>query len=151
MPEANPVYPCAIIEDGYTERGYVKGVPGLYPPVRFLYRRMAAPQQQAMYDEVDRQTDPAMRIPVQSIHLMRGYLLQWDVVNGKNQAVALSADALAKCTAPLFYRIRNIITCAEASDLDTAAPHLAQQVPVDVQHRMTTGEDVPAEVVDAKN
>lgn len=109
----------AYINDGYTERGYIAGVPGLHGPLRFAYRPALLEEVTAYNRGADKLKDHELN--KYAARWAAGRLQSWDLTDHKGNPIPIAADALLRLRSPrLFYRLVRIFLGDEASDIDPA-------------------------------
>lgn len=142
-------FPSPYIDDGYTEQGYLRAVPGLHPDIRFTYRPMTLAVRGRMMTRGEKCKDDAERFTVQAETIVQGnLLLEWNVSDRKGAALPISVENMLKLRPRVFLALVAIIAGVEPSDVDDQAPHLAAQRSQDDIAYILHGETGDA---DAKN
>lgn len=105
--------------DGYSQDGYVAGVPLVHGALRFTYRP-------AMVEERSQLTDAARRL---KSHLYDRHaaaftaekIIAWDLTD-RDRDVPVSAEALLRLQPELFVKLHRIVAGWLASDVDPSWP-----------------------------
>lgn len=107
-----PVY----IEDGYTQKGYIAAVPGLFDALRFEFRPLVATDQSAHAKEEKKFSGPAWARFAADFMAKR--IVSWDAKKQDESPVPLRGPEVAKIQPALFGRLYGILNGTDASDLD---------------------------------
>ncbi len=107
---------CAVIADGYTEPGYIKEVSGIHGDVRFTFRPMTVDARSALYALSDKMKPEAY--DQKCAAELAAHLTSWDITDGKDVAVPISAKATINLKPLLFNRLLSIVVGQAATDLD---------------------------------
>lgn len=149
MSETNGKYPSAYIPDGYTESGYVAGIPRLYPPVAFEYRPMLPGERaRALKLSDTAQYADAADAEVGAANAILKHIVRWDVVDDKGAELPVSVKSLLHLRPSLNTQIFNIVLGLRPSDPTPKEMTGDDQQPNKYQSLM---EGVPATEVAAKN
>ena len=106
----------SFIPDGYTEKGFIKGVDRLYGDLRFTYRP-ATPDEVGEYSE----SAPTKRGREEiqfAARFLKGKLLAWDMKDPSGHAVPLTVENLCRVNRLLLLRIIYVVHGSDASDMD---------------------------------
>ena len=149
MANANGKFPPSTINDGYNERGYLRGVPGLHPDIRFTFRPMPVLQRgklMAAASQLNGQDDKIFLLQAEKI-VKENYLLEWDIADSRGEVLPITAENLLKQKPRVFFSIVAIVLGSEASDVDDNPPHLANEIPKHVlNYAMESGAGEEADV-----
>ena len=105
----------AYIEDGYTEEGFIKEVPGIHEAVRFKFRPVLASKQR---ETLDRWHEIKSEVKSERINnLIKEQLVEWDLTFNK-KLLPIETKILERLKQPVVDRIFNIITSTDKSDED---------------------------------
>ena len=106
----------AYIEDGYTEVGFLKEVPGIHEAVRFKFRPVLATKVRTVLDSWH---DLKPEIKSERINgLITEHVVEWDLThNGKT--LPIKTEILERLKQPFVDRLFNIITYSDTSDEQT--------------------------------
>lgn len=113
-----------IIEDGYTEAGYIKESKGLYPELRFTYRPMLHAERDAIASQIGTKTPE--QVSVIFVAAARHRIVSWTATHGGN-TLEIMDENIRRLRPSLFDRLYNIIAGAQASDPDPKASEDARQ------------------------
>jgi hypothetical protein len=107
------------IPEGYVEKAFLRGVPGLYADFRIEYRPVLPQNRTVIVRAVGRlpddQQDPAAAKAVAK------QLVSWDLANiGK--PVSITVENVLRLRPALFQRLFNVVLGMEAPDIDPQAP-----------------------------
>ena len=103
-----------IPDDGYTEKAFVAGRPGLHNDFRFEFRPADAPEQADMLDTLDKLSIGQQR-RVKMEFLSRK--IRWWSLKGRT-GEAIPVDVKIKLKPALFQRISDIVYGLESGDED---------------------------------
>ena len=148
----NQFPPAFIRGDGYFERGYLRGVKGLHPDVRFTYRPMKIQRLgwlQSAIEKVGNNQDKSYLLQAQTI-IKYNHLTDWDIADSKGEVLPITVDSLMDLRPAVFVGIVAIITGREASDVDDAPEHLQDSTEQDLV-ALYGGDAVTPEVAAEKN
>ncbi len=110
---------CAFIDDGFSGAGYIRGVRGLFPDVRFTFREMA-PADRINYFRSLENLDGAGRVAVDA-KLLETRLNNWDLKFRSGQIAPITLATVQKLKGGLLARLVNQITGLEGPDEDPRA------------------------------
>jgi len=101
------------IPDGYTESGYIAGVPRLFLAVRFEFRPMLVEEkQQAAKDGEGGNVRKTMA------EWLARKITRWDLQDADGQTLPIDAKTILRLRPKLFDRLFDVVAGNEASDLD---------------------------------
>lgn len=108
------------IHDGYTRMGYVKGVPLLYPSVRFEYRVMLTAQRLGLARRLASMQDDndATASETESAKAIAGQMASWDLKDNRGKVVPLKPESFLRVEANLSMRIGDIVMGNVVTDVD---------------------------------
>lgn len=109
----------AFIDDGYTEKSFVREEPRLYPAVRFEHRPTPLQELVSYRRDVAKLSD--LDTYKHAAKFLAGKLVSWDLKDGKGDPAPMTADMLIRLRHPLFLRMLNIVLGLEAPDQDHEA------------------------------
>ena len=108
---SQPVY----FPDGYTRKGYIKGVDNHYGSVAFEYRPMLPEERDDILHAV--RTSPPGRWGLAMRQALASKVTSWDVTNPMTgKAVPVELDAVKRLPPDVFDRLFNIVSGSTASD-----------------------------------
>ena len=113
-----------IIEDGYTEAGYIKESKGLYPELRFAYRPMLHAERDAIASQIGTKTPE--QVSAIFVAAARHRIISWTAKHN-GQPVEINDENIRRLRPSLFDRLYNVIAGAQASDPDPKATPDARQ------------------------
>lgn len=154
MPKPQHYPQSTIPNDHYTERGFIRGVPGVHPDIRFTYRPMTVMALGSLYTACERLQDYGQRHKLRAEVIVdkAKYLKEWDIPDGKGGVLAVTAANLLRQKPNAYSRIVGIIMGDERSDPDENAAHLEHEATAEdlIAVAMGSGGE-SAEEIDAKN
>lgn len=123
-----------LIEDGYTEDGYIAEEPRLHPALRFRYRPMLSAERAQAMREMERavKSPNAKQSEIVSARLMASRIEEWDLQNSQGETVPITEEILLKVKPHLSNRLYAIVILGTSpSDEDPEAisekkPELAE-------------------------
>lgn len=104
-----------FISDGYTEKGYIRAVPGLYGELRFEFRPVLPQSRTVLLREIAKRPDQEQEPQV--AHVIAKQVVSWDVTNN-GQPVPITPANVLRLRPSLFQKLWGIVTNLEPSDLD---------------------------------
>ena len=108
-----------IINDGYTEAGYIRGEEGLHGPLSFRYRPMLAEQRDAVDEELIRKkAREGNQLLAAALHK---HLVDWDLTDAGGQAAPISLENIRRLRPALFDKLYHIVSGRKSSDADPQA------------------------------
>lgn len=117
--------PGYVPNDGFTEDGTLSEVPGLYPALKFSFRRLTAAEF-GDYMQAAEKLSEKQAAKLIAAHLA-GRIKSWDLADGKGGVLPITADNMGRLVRALFSRLWKIIAGLEAPDtLGTAADEDAE-------------------------
>lgn len=141
-----------FLDDGYTEKSFIRGVPGLFGDLRFEFRPMRLDQRAPVLSkwnklEADKQTAAMAQFVARQ-------LVSWQLKTAKGHDVPVSAENLMRLRPALQERLVNIVLGIEPADLDGDATLADQSAQAErelqaILEGVTVGESKA--VADAKN
>lgn len=108
----------AIIDDGWTERGYVAEAQGLHPACRFEYRPLLRQEAYQISREIDR-AGADQYLPILARHLA-AKLVSWDLTTRHGDKAPINEQTILRLRPRLFERLVEIVWGREPSDVDPA-------------------------------
>lgn len=114
-----------IIEDGYTEDGYIAAVPGLHPALRFRFRPMLPEEREAISDVIRQK--PIAQGNKLMCEALAARIKSWSATNNKGEPLEITPSNVAKLRPKLQGSVYSIIAGYQASDLDPDAPEQADE------------------------
>lgn len=108
-----------IINDGYTENGYIAEHKRLYPAVRFTFRPMLIAELVEYGRAVDKLKGMEVRRYV--AQLLKDKISSWDLVDAKGESVPVNVANFLKLKASLFDKLFGIVSVQIPSDDDPDA------------------------------
>jgi len=131
-----------IIEDGYTEHGYIKEAEGLYPELRFAYRPMLHAERDAIASQIG--TKPPEQVTGIFVAAARHRIVSWDAKHA-GQPLEITDENIRRLRPSLFDRIYNIIAGQQASDPDLTGSEGDRELEADAALRAAiTGQTIGA-------
>lgn len=119
--------PSAFIRnDGYFERGFVRGIPGLFPDLRFTFRPLPLPVYGRMQTMIARAgDDQAKSYDIQADTIIKGnFLVEWDIKDARGSVLEITKENFLGLKVRAFVDIASIIFGTGASDVDDNPPHM---------------------------
>lgn len=110
---------ASYIPDGYTEKGYIEGVPRLYEALRFKFRPMRIEDGSEFLDLLSKMSAKPREGEVFTAKMLAKRVLEWDLKD-KGQTLPLDVKTLLGVQRRLFYRLMAIVLGTDASDMDPA-------------------------------
>ena len=108
-----------LIEDGYTESGYIAAVPQLHPALRFRFRPLLTEERTAFLKSIAN-TDRSQQ-DKKATALVKDRLQEWDLCGRDGAVVPLTADVIKRLKPRLFERLFGIVLGSDAPDEDPEA------------------------------
>ncbi len=131
-----------IIEDGYTEAGYIKKAEGLYPELRFRYRPMLHAERDAIASQIG--TKPAEQFTAILVAAAKHRIVSWDAMH-MGAPLEITDENIRRLRPSLFDRLYNIISGQQASDPDPLASEDARELEADAALQAAiTGQTIGA-------
>lgn len=108
----------AYIEDGYSDSGFMKEVPGIYQACRFRFRPVLATEVRTV---LDGWSSISPEVKSERIYrLIEKHVEEWDL-NHKGRLLPINSEVLERLKQPFVDRLFNIITYSDLSDEETKA------------------------------
>lgn len=108
-----------IINDGYTEAGYIRAEEGLHGALSFRYRPMLAEQRDAVDEELIRKkAREGSQLLAAALHK---HLVDWDLANAAGTTAPISLENIRRLRPALFDKLYHIVSGRKASDADPSA------------------------------
>ncbi len=112
-----------VIDDGYTERGYLAAVDRVHPACRFEYRPALPEERMAQYRETPKDAKSEALLKA---HFIKAHLARWDLTyrpkkDGPELPAPLEVDFIRKLKPNLMARLYNVIAGVEIPDEDPEA------------------------------
>ncbi|QDU06831.1 hypothetical protein [Gimesia aquarii] len=111
----------AYIKDGYTERAFIKGIPGMYEDVHFEYRTLLADQIRGVLHNWDSISAEEKNHRINSVILKQ--VLSWDLQHDKKM-LPKDLETLNRLKINLIDRMFNIIVQLAVSDVEVSSEQL---------------------------
>lgn len=105
-----------VPDDGYTESGFIKAIPGLHGELRFDFRPFLVEERSKLLRELENLAQEKQDAIVAKTFVER--LKNWDLKDRDGNAVRVSLGAARRLKPQLFYRLWAILLGTEASDAD---------------------------------
>lgn len=144
---------CAILDDGYTEHGYIKAIERAWPEVRFKFRPMRREQRMMLIGEQFTQL-PADTQTKKAAEALAGQLIEWDVKDARGEPLKPIAANVAKLKPQLFERLLSIVAGFSITDVDPEWKEPQQNETFDREFSQAFGSQLPGdaqEEADVKN
>lgn len=136
-----------FISDGYTERGTVAAVPGIYPAVKLTWRPMLIEQLVAYYKASEKAS--ALQLRQICAKLLADHIVTWDLKDARGGTVPVSVASMLRLKDRLFNRLFGVVSTQEAPDsLPEDDEELAAAA--DDLLKATQGDQSPVEVREAR-
>jgi len=113
-----------IPSDGYTEHGYLTGIPHLYAELRFDYRPATLRQQSLFFEAASKLA--GMKFRNAQAAFVKTQLVSWSMKDKDGVAVPITEANLIQLKPKLFNRFFDVVIGNEPSDDDPkgdAGPH----------------------------
>ncbi len=106
----------AYITDGYTEKAFIKGIPGMYENVHFEYRTMLSDKIRAVTHSWALLSAAEQTRRINSVILKQ--VISWDIEH-EGEVLPVEQKVLSRLRHNLMDRIFNIVAQFEAGDIET--------------------------------
>jgi hypothetical protein len=124
MSESNgAMIESGYIDDGYTWRGYVAGVPRLHPPLRFTFRQCTAQDAAVISGKINRAEDADTEKIASAV--IRRQVIEWDLKRKTDKGmepVPLEVDHINRVQSSLKNTLFKIVMGVFPSDPDPDFP-----------------------------
>jgi len=108
----------ATIDDGYNEKGFIRERPGMYPDIRFVFRRATGEEAQVFMKRIGDISNNIARDKVGAEFLAK-HVSSWDIEHQKGHIVPLNNETIMNVIKPeIFIELLSIVQGAQASDID---------------------------------
>jgi hypothetical protein len=111
---------CNYLADGYTQPGFLKGVPNLFEDLRFTFRPAVVEERSQILTGYSSSKADAFDRKVAQFLAQK--IKSWDVVDQYEQDVAVSAAAILRLPPELFQKVWQVVGGFEACDTDPNWP-----------------------------
>ena len=133
----------ATIDDGYTEKGFIAGVPRLHPDIRFDFRRMTAEEHRKFSRNFRMIQDDRAAYYDFAAEIVADHVQAWNVMARKGELLPIvKAVIMRKLKPEIIERLLEIISGLKPSDHD---PEWDKAVDSD-EIEMSAGEKTPDQV-----
>lgn len=106
-----------VPNDGYSEKGFVKGIKNIHGDFRFEFRPMLLEQRLELYKGVEKVPADVFERKAAD-YIAKNHLISWSLVDGEGKPVNVSPKAILRLKQQLWQSIYNIICGFKASDSD---------------------------------
>lgn len=139
---------CAFLHDGYTRKGFIGAVPGLFPEIRFTFRPMLTQDRSVMTDRLTKaKPEMADRISAEAV---AARISEWDVTDSRGELVPISMANVLRLQPSALGRLFAIVTGTLPTDIDPEWSAGEQEAEADEQLRFAISGTRPEEA-DTKN
>ncbi len=123
----------AILDDGFTDSGFLARVRGLHPDVRFIYRPCTTTERNDYYR---RNTNASAAEQVRNgCKLLKDKVKSWDIKGKNGEVLPIDLPTLGKMQPLVFDRFILVVTGTEAGDPDPTKPASEQEEDADDSFR----------------
>ncbi len=105
-----------VPDDGYTEKGFIKSIPGLHGDLRFEYRPFLVEERSKLLSGFDKLEQEKQDVIVARTFSER--ITAWDLQGKDGEEIPICLHIARRLKPALFYRLWAIILGTDASDLD---------------------------------
>ncbi|HUT13889.1 MAG TPA: hypothetical protein VMY42_25595 [Thermoguttaceae bacterium] len=103
--------------DGYTEPGFIQGIPGLHDvDLRFSYRPMLVEERARVLAAMEKMKPDMAEIRAAEEIALR--LATWDMTDARGEPVGINAHIVRRIKPAMFNRLWGIVLGTEPSDID---------------------------------
>lgn len=122
-----------VPDDGYTESGFIKAIPGLHGDLRFEFRPFLVEERSRLLRKLENLAQEKQDAIVAKTFTER--LKSWDLKDRKGEAVKVSLNAARRLKPQLFYRLWAILLGTDASDVDPEweAEHILEEAESEIE------------------
>lgn len=103
-----------IPDDGYTETGVIRELPGLYPRLQFRFRPMLIEELVDYFRGSEKLQ--GMQLRRLAANYLISHVKEWDLQNAKGEVAAIDLPTLLRLKDPLFRRLFAIVSTDTAPD-----------------------------------
>jgi len=116
--KSHPAGTFATIDDEYTEDGFLFARQGLFPDVRFIFRRALGKATMKFMKQIEKIDNNIARDEYGARFLIK-YLFWWDVVHQKGHVLPIDEHSIMEVIKPeLYTELLNIILGSSSSAID---------------------------------
>ena len=109
-----------IPDDGYTEPGFVRGVPGLHPDCGFAFRPTLTEEVEKLLGATE--DKPGQVIEQLHARAIAGHITTWDLADAAGKALPITVANVLRLKRRLLQRFRAIVIFGEPTDINPTWP-----------------------------